>query len=152
VNLNFRDGATLHADDLPAVLRVVHRSFPGSNQEVFTLTPLCRYGKVTVSYLGDTPVCVLQAMRNWHDQSQMQFVSVSTDPDYWGQGVLSTTLSHLLSTLPHDGIRTIGVRITFDNKAMWRVFVEKAGFTLLHEARGCFGRGEDRLYLEKSLV
>lgn len=151
-DLVFRDGAQLGPDELPAVLSVVHRSFPGSSQEVFTLVPLCRYGKVTVAYMESMPVCVLQLVCNWHDRSQAQFISVSVDPTYWGKGILWATLSHLLTSLPREGIRTVGIRVVPGNKAMWRVFVEKADFRYVREIKNCFGRGEDRLYLEKYLA
>lgn len=147
--LAFRDAADLDIQALQAVQRMIHAAFGNTDPALYFLVPMARYAKVLVAWSDTEPVCAIEGLRNWHDPTQMQCTSICVAPAHQDRGILTATLTHLLATLPAEGVTRVGAHIPVNHPAMWRVFVEKAGFQPNRRIDACFGPGDDRLYLER---
>lgn len=129
-------------------------AFPGIGAiDEQTLVPLVRYGKI-IQYRQENdprPIAICELMRDYHDIHKAYIFGYYVRSDQQGKGIGKLFLDEILPILKKDGFKKVCLTVSTKNTAAVKLY-EKIGFTVKGTRANEFGPGEDRYYMECSIV
>lgn len=152
MNLRFKVlGKDSKNEECIAILRMMEMCFQESSHNIYIFRLIADYGKIFVTFDGDTPLCVIETFKKWDNPREAQIISVATHPDFQSQGIGFFTAKKMIDWLASHGINSIEVRITPGHTAMLRIFRERLGFNVINEIEEYYGPNQNRLCLRKDI-
>lgn len=152
MNLRFKVlGKDSKYEECIAILSMMKMCFKESSHDIYFFRLIADYGKIFVTFHEDTPICVIETLKNWDDPSEAQIISVATHPNFQNQGISFFTANKMIYWLASHGINSIEVKIPPAHTAMLRLFKERLGFNVIDEIEEYYGPNQNRLCLRKDI-
>jgi ribosomal-protein-alanine N-acetyltransferase len=114
------------------------------------LAPLIRHGAVYIVFQAETPVGVIEYLRDLDNPAQAYLYGLAVDVEYRGRGLGKKLLTYSLQQLMKTGIKEVELTVEPDNEPAINLY-QQHGFKKVDYRADEYGPGEDRIVMTKEL-
>jgi ribosomal-protein-alanine N-acetyltransferase len=139
-------------DIIGQIIKLEAEAFGDGGLDEWNLVPLIRHGRVFCIVEDDTVLGCIQYMLDWNDHTKAYAVGISIARSQRGKGYGTLLFGGSMDILAQEGIKTVELTVDPENTAAVSVYGRKLGFVITEQRSGEYGKGIDRIAMEKKLT